>query len=97
MYLDYIGHAEEPKPQRAHGNATLDSYTPAPFALSSVGAPVQNVAFGSEAVIGPLPLDMDERALSRAVEHMLQGRNRHQFVFSDWFDFRHFHQFRSDL
>ena len=58
--------------RQAAGNAEIA----AAFAAGLVRLVVQNTAFGGETVLGPLLLDVNERALARAERDVLQRRER---------------------
>lgn len=74
--LDNVGDAVETEcgglQRQSAGEAKI-----APFlAAALVRVLVQHPTFGGEAVLGPLPFDMDERALATAESEVLQGRER---------------------
>jgi len=78
---DTIGHAGKAKLQRAQGDTARDARVAAGFAAELMNAGVQDAAFGGVLVAVPEAFEMNERALSRAEDEMLQRGERQHLVF----------------
>ena len=72
LELNDVALAGETEFERADRHAASDADAGTGFIRSVMRAFVKCAAFGREAVLGPRLLDMDERALARAVEPVLE-------------------------
>jgi hypothetical protein len=73
MEFHDIGLAAQTKPMRADREGTYGTYPPLPHFFPTIRPLVQYPAFGSEPVFDPDLFDMDQGALARAVQIVLQG------------------------
>ena len=78
--LDDIGHAVKAEGGGLERECAGDAEVAARFAAGLVGAVVEDAALGGEGVFGPLALDVDERALTRAEGEVLERREREGVV-----------------
>jgi hypothetical protein len=74
VQLDCVRHACKPQRHRAQRHCRHQPDTLAPLALGQVHRLVREPALGRKRVLCPHSLDVDERALARAEEMMLEGR-----------------------
>ena len=78
--LDDVGHAVEVECGGLQRQGAHDAQVAAALAAGFVGLVVEHAALGGEAVLGPLALDVNERALARAEREVLQGGERKRGV-----------------
>ena len=78
--LDHVGFAEQPELARPHRRSALRAATVAALRPPGVGPLVQVPALDGELVLRPEPLDMNQRALPRAIQQMLQGGDGEKLI-----------------
>jgi hypothetical protein len=81
--FDDVGLSDEAETQRADAKPTGNAEAGSRFPASFVGPVVEDLAFGCKAVLRPLLLNVDERALSRAEGEVLQPGQWQQVVFGE--------------
>ena len=74
--LDDVGHAMEAECGGLQRQGSRDAQVAAGLAAGFMGLVMKHATLGGEAVLGPLALDVDERALPRAEREVLQGGER---------------------
>ena len=87
--FDDICDSRHSKTPGSNGDAPPYPSTMATLRDSRVSALVQQMALRSEYVLGPLLLNVDQSALTRTVQQMLERGNRHQLIFGTWTIFFH--------
>ncbi len=81
--LHDIGTAGDAQSERTQRDGACNAQSPARFTRSGIRALMQARALDREAIVGPLPLQVDQGALPFAENEMLQGGDRLQIVFSE--------------
>ena len=83
MELHDVALPGDPKGERAHGHAAGDAHAGLALVLSIVCFLVQHLPLGGEFVFRPHLLQMDQAALARAIQPMLESGKRQELVFGE--------------
>jgi len=72
VHFNYIRNAVEPKAGRRELDRSQHPDAPATLRSPRIGAFMKDTTFSGQTVLFPKPLDMDQGALARAKQPMLQ-------------------------
>lgn len=81
--LHDIRFSKEPQPEGSEREGPADTEVSRDLGFPAIGLFMQMPALDGERVLGPEPLDVDQRALSRAEQEVLQGADGKKIFFGE--------------